>query len=376
MADTAFLRERPATGPDMREAARLVASMAYDLAATRDADTIVPSTEISALAEQGLLHAPLPEDLGGQSLGMSALSALALRDVLRIIGGASLSLGRLYEGHINSIKLITRYGTHAQLETMAREAAAGRLSAVWNAQRGDGLRFDGKVLTGGKIYCSGIGLVHRPVLTAAGPAGLVMLMPDVTGATNDLAAWTPLGMRASLSGAGDFTGIAVAADDCIGEPGDYYRAPLFAAGAWRVLAVQLGALERLMALYRAEMQHRGRREDPVQRARFGEATARLETARLWVARAATGAESPDLDPADAAALVNLSRCAFEQAALSIIQSVERGIGLSAMLRPNPVERIIRDLTTYLRQPFPDAALDAAAGWALQDRAMHRDIGEA
>ncbi|MFN3912677.1 hypothetical protein [Hyphomonas sp.] len=73
-----------------------MASMAYDLAASRDADAMVPGTEISALADYALLHAPLPEDLGGQSLGMSARSALALRDVLRTIGGASLSLGRLW----------------------------------------------------------------------------------------------------------------------------------------------------------------------------------------------------------------------------------------------------------------------------------------
>jgi alkylation response protein AidB-like acyl-CoA dehydrogenase len=203
---------------------------------------------------------------------------------------------------------------------------------------------------------------------------LVMVMPDVAAARGDLSAWTPLGMRGSMTGRGDFTGIAVSDDDVVGGPGDYYRAPLFAGGAWRVLAVQLGGLERLVALYRAQLGARGRRDDPVQRARFGEAVARLETARLWSAHAACIAEDREQDPNEIDALVNLARHEFERAALAIIERVERGIGLAAMLRPNPVERIIRDLTTYLRQPFPDAALDAAARWALDERPLHADIG--
>jgi hypothetical protein len=42
----------------------------------------------------------------------------------------------------------------------------------------------------------------------------------------------------------------------------------------------------------------------------------------------------------------------------------RGIGVQALLRPHPFERILRDLTTYLRQPAPDAALAAAGKYVL------------
>ncbi|MGL6044625.1 MAG: hypothetical protein ACRC1J_11940 [Sandaracinobacteroides sp.] len=361
--------------PDARAAAIRVADIAYELAAVRDVDGGVPDTEIAALADTGLLHAPLPPALGGISLGMGPDTALLLRDVLRTIGGGSLAIGRLFEGHVNAAKLVSCYGTDLQLQRIAGEADAGRLSAVWNAQTGDGLRFDGRTLSGGKIYCSGIGLVDRPLLTAATESGLQMLMPDVGGAASNLSAWTPLGMRASLTGTGDFTGIAVRADECIGTADDYYRAPLFAGGAWRVLAVQLGALERLTCLYRMQMRIHGRTNDPVQRARFGETAALLETARLWVSRSASVAEDPAQDAEEASALVNLARKAFEHAALALIERVQRGIGLGSMLRPNPVERICRDLSTYLRQPFPDAALDAAATWALEDRPMHRAIGD-
>ena len=355
-------------------AATQVAALAYANAAQRDCDGSTPDAELAALASTGLLHAPLPVTCGGLALGMTAATAPPLRDVLRIIGGASLSVGRLYEGHVNAVRLITRFGTAAHARRLASEADAGRLSAVWNAQSGAGLTIDAGCLAGGKIYTSGIGVVRRPILTAQRSDGLVMVMPDIGGVHADHTSWTPLGMRASLTGVGDFTGVVVALDDVVGAPGDYYRAPLFAGGAWRVLAVQLGAIERLVGLYRVQLADRGRRDDPVQRARFGEAVGALETARLWTARTAQVAEAIDIDAGEIDALVNLGRQQFERAALAVIEAVERGIGLSAMLRPNPVERIIRDLRTYLRQPFPDAALAAAATWALDDRPIHTDIG--
>ena len=87
-----------------------------------------------------------------------------------------------------------------------------------------------------------------------------------------------------------------------------------------------------------------------------------ETAELWVLRAASLAEDPSSEPAAVDAYVNLARLAVERAALEVIGLAERGLGLSALTRPNPVERVIRDLSTYLRQPFPDGALEDAAGY--------------
>lgn len=355
-------------------AAHEVALVAAACAERRDRHGSVPDTEIAALAQTGLLHAPLPAASGGIALGLGRANAALLRDVLRIIGGASLPLGRLYEGHVNAVRLVIGHGSEWHLRRLGSEASAGRLSAVWNAETGAGLRLEGKTLVGGKIHTSGLGIVRRPVLTARRGDDVMMVMPDISNARGDLSGWTPLGMRASLTGCVDFTGLAISPADIIGAPGDYYRAPLFAGGAWRVLAVQLGGLEQLLALYRDQLRARDRDGDPIQLARYGEAAARLETCRLWTARAADIAEDATQDPATVDALVNLARHEFERTALAIIERVERGIGLSAMLRPNPIERIVRDLTTYLRQPFPDTALAAGAGWALAERAPHVDIG--
>ena len=52
------------------------------------------------------------------------------------------------------------------------------------------------------------------------------------------------------------------------------------------------------------------------------------------------------------------------ASLDAIRHVQRSLGLAAFLRPSPVERVGRDLATYLRQPAPDAVLTEAAAHVL------------
>ena len=92
---------------------------------------------------------------------------------------------------------------------------------------------------------------------------------------------------------------------------------------------------------------------------MAECAAASETARLWVERAAL-MSTPDRDAQATVAYVDLARLVVERAALEVMDRVQRGIGLDAFMRPNPVERIGRDLRTYLRQPAPDAAMLAAA----------------
>jgi hypothetical protein len=56
-----------------------------------------------------------------------------------------------------------------------------------------------------------------------------------------------------------------------------------------------------------------------------------------------------------------------------MQLTQRSVGLQAFMRPNPIERISRDLATYLRQPGPDRALTDAAEWVLAQPANARDL---
>jgi hypothetical protein len=93
------------------------------------------------------------------------------------------------------------------------------------------------------------------------------------------------------------------------------------------------------------------------------AVASVRTARFWIEESARrlGAEESDAGPV--VAFANLTRMVTERAALDLMEAVQRGVGLASFIRPNPIERICRDLSTYLRQPVPDLAMsDASRAW--------------
>jgi alkylation response protein AidB-like acyl-CoA dehydrogenase len=72
------------------------------------------------------------------------------------------------------------------------------------------------------------------------------------------------------------------------------------------------------------------------------------------------AEAGTAEVADQVATINLARIAVEAACLDLMREAQRALGLAAMVRPNPAERLLRDLSTYLRQPAPDLVLTEAA----------------
>lgn len=357
------------------EGAREIAESAFANAAIHDVDGAYPEAEVASLHEKGLLMAPFPRELGG-----TGLSGLALCDVLRQIGSGNLSLGRLLEGHVNAVGLVLAYGRCEQVLRIADETRAGKLSGVWNTDDGaNPLRLstedDGRLrLEGRKILASGAGHVERPIVTAWDEDNRrLMVAPHLrSGERADLSGWTPLGMRASATGAVDFSGIDVEAIDIVGRDGDYERQPGFSGGAWRFAAVHLGGIERLFALLVEHLRRTGRGGDPHQSARLGHAAIAVETARLWVERAAMLAEEASASDL-IVAYVNLARLAVERAGLDLMELVHRSVGLQAFMRPHPIERISRDLATYLRQPGPDRALTVAADWVLRQDASPMEL---
>lgn len=332
-----------------------------------DADARFPDADVDVLATTGLIEAvvsdrdpPLVDD------------PTRLGRVLCEIGFASLTVGRLYEGHVNAAKLIATYGDGPARAALASEARAGRLLGVWNAERGDGptaLRVDrGWRITGRKVHCSGAGAIRRPVVTArTGDGETLMTLPDMNeaGITTDVGIWRASGMRGTATGTVDFDDVFVPDDAVIGRPGDYYRSPLFSGGAWRVLAVQLGGLRRILVLHAQRLQASGRGDDAVFRARFSEATGGYECARLLVAEAGRRAEAIEAEPGAIDAYVDQARGTFETLALAGIEAARRNVGLGSYIAPDPLDRCIRDLETYLRQPILDASRDSAARWLLR-----------
>ena len=139
---------------------RAVAEFAWSRAGALDASGGFPDEEVDRLRRSGLLAAPLPPALGGSGLGVAPGSDAALGTLLRRLGGASLPLGRLYEGHVNAVKLVAAHGSAVAAEAMGRAVRAGALGGVWTVDApdaparllGDGA---GLRLAGAKVLASG-----------------------------------------------------------------------------------------------------------------------------------------------------------------------------------------------------------------------------
>ena len=386
-------------------AARLAPRLLAQAAAT---DTIggFPTQEMSWLREAGLLTAALPPGLGGAGLGEPAAAA-ALLQTLYHVGRGNLAVGRLWEGHVNALLLIRCFGSPAQLARAAADARAGHVFGVWNTENpADGVRLEplagepGRYrLRGAKTFASGAGYITRPVLTGAlaapptpplrrdqapaplaapvatPPTGwqLVLLRADELPPVLDRSFWRPLGMRATASFRADFTGLEMGAEDLIGRPDDYYRAPWFGGGAARFAAVQLGGAAAVFDETRRFLRRLGRTDDPYQRQRLGQLLALHETGQLWLRGAAEHAALPPTPPAEPlptgrlealAAYANTFRTVVEENCLDTLRLAERCVGARGLLQPEPFERLHRDLTHYLRQPAPDAVLADAGRFAL------------
>lgn len=289
---------------------------------------------------------------------------------LREAGFRDLAYGRLYEGHVNAVQLIARYGTDEQRSAMALDVAAGLLFGVWNTQDGTGVRISshdagGVVLAGRKTFCSGAGRVARAIVTARyADDGLQMLLVpmECVDVAIDSSFWRPLGMEASESFAIDFSGCRLSAAALVGPRDAYMREPWFSAGAARFVAVQTGALERLvteLASFLIAMQRNG---DPIQAARLSSCVVHARTAVLWTTACAQAWASFD-DDGEAEPLheiVDAARVAVENAALALADAIERAVGARGLLEPQPFARALRDLRMYLRQPAPDAAVARVA----------------
>ncbi|MCQ8278281.1 acyl-CoA/acyl-ACP dehydrogenase [Acetobacteraceae bacterium KSS8] len=334
-------------------------------AAKIDQEGGLPVAAVERLREAGLFRAPLPVGLGGSGLGTEPAGALAALSVLRALGRADLSLGRLFEGHLNVIRLVVLHGDADQNRALARTVREGGLTALWVTDetpvraRPDG---EGWVLDGEKSIASGVGLASAALITVQPPDGQTRLALAPVERSGLAARVSLSGMRGAATGRYDFTGARIAGSALIGAPGIYLSQPEFSAGAWRGAAVALGGIDRLVDEMRTILRARGRDADPHQRVRIGEALIQRETAAFWCRRACLLAEGRGYEPGDVQATVNLARIACETSALAVIERVQRGLGLGAFVRGGVVERTMRDLATYLRQPAPDETLVEAAGW--------------
>ena len=334
-----------------------------------DAAPLFPQESVETLRSAGLHRLFAPPESGGESFADTRAENTALLDVLRLIGRADLSLGRIFEGHVNALKLFAWFGSAEQKAMLASSLRRGAFYGVWATEPPPGVVLsrdgEGWILSGAKSFATGAGGLNSAIVTARGHDGvtqLVVVPADLPGRA-DLSAWRVRGMRATVSGSYDLTGLSSDETQLLGAPGDYGGEPRFTAGAWRFLAVQLGGVEGLLAETRTAMSETAL-GDPLQRVKFGEAVAATRTAYLWVREAAQRAAD---DAADAPDFVRMTRGIVERAALDVMELSARIVGTRSAFDGQRIDKITRDLSLYLRQAGPDYARDQAAiAWLDHD----------
>lgn len=335
-----------------------------DRAGAADRGETTLAADLEALHDSGLLAALVSHT------GIGGDAAAGVR-LLRRIGRASLSVGRIVEGHANAMRLVQLYGAADQRARVRQIVAQGGTLGVWGAEGRDPLRFEpagGGVLRGAKMFCSGLGLLSVAVVTAPTDAGPQMLLARADDpARADATPWDVSGMRATASGRYDFTGVAA---EPLGQPGDILREPHFEGGVWRYCALHCGGLEALADGVRRHFRDRAQADQPQQAARLAQLVVQAQTARLWVEAAAAAVEQSVLlgDKAvpEAVTLALLARQAVETACRDGIALTERAMGTAAFAATSDVDRMRRDLAFFLRQANLDGKLAEAARALMAD----------
>lgn len=344
-----------------------------------DSEGTFPTEEFAAIKEANLLSAPLPPYVGA-GLGTASGSTLALLQTLWHVGCGNLSVGRLYEGHVNALQLVHWFGDDDQKQRLFADARAGHIFGVWNTQAGNGIRFEpnenGCTMQGAKTFCSGAGHVSRPIVTGEradnGDWQMAVVPIDEKPVTFDASWWKPMGMRASASFQTDFSGVQLRNDDLLGNGGDYYQQPAFSGGAIRFCAVQLGGAASLLEATRDFLVQVGREEDPFQRARVGQMAAKVQSGWQWLQSAAQMWESRD-NAAQMVAFAAMMRVATEEICNAVLEMAEKSVGARGLMRPSPIERISRDLTMYLKQPHLDEIPVRVGKWVLESEAPAHEL---
>ncbi len=350
--------------------ASALADKLIELGVRYDAAPVFPLESMRMLAGAGL-HRDFASPQAGGTIFKDSLDRYgSLMDVLRIIGRADLSVGRLFEGHVNALALLEWYGSPDQISQLSHALSAGAFYGVWATEPPPGVKLIGRTdgsmkLEGAKSFASGAGGLSHAIVTAmprTGSRQLVIVAADDAQRAN-LSQWRMRGMRASNSGIYDLTDLRVSPADLLGAPGDYDLDPWFTTGAWRFAAVQLGGIEALLSETRDAMSDQAR-GDPLQRAKFADCVVAARTAYLWVRECAARAAAQDRD---GPAFARLTRGVVERAGLDVMELATRIIGTRSAMDGQRIDKIIRDLSLYLRQAGPDYARDQAAlAWLDHD----------
>jgi alkylation response protein AidB-like acyl-CoA dehydrogenase len=336
----------------------------------------MPAEEILLLKKSGMLNIVLP----GHELDFNNNRTDELLRLLKDVGRSNGAIGRIFEGHINTLYLIHLYADEEQRAYWYNEVEVNKkMFGVWNTDGKTGISFqvtdNDLLIDGAKGFCSGADLVDYALIGGKTdqPASdsdwqmVIVPMKEVEEYRIDRNSWQPMGMKASVSYTIDFSGIRLSPKSLLGQPGDYLKSPYFLGGSIRFAAVQLGMAEAVYNKTLEFLRGLNRLEDPFQKMRIGKMAMAIQTGQLWIEKGGQNFDEWKENETFYKRLVayaNLNRLTIEAVCLEVMQQSTLCVGAKGLMGPGDLERWHRDLSYYLRQPAPDATLQNAAGYLI------------
>jgi alkylation response protein AidB-like acyl-CoA dehydrogenase len=344
--------------------------------------------DVRILHAHGWLMACAPTEAGGLGLGYKSGHFDLALDFLFRLGSSNLALGRLFEGHMNACKLVAMLGSPEQAFAVWEKIRAGALLGVWGAdgqkpvtlqscvaqamapmekfdQPGPLLQELPKAegqdrlhLAGEKAFCSGLGCVSLAIVSSRSKDGLQLVLADVDDPPrHDKSQWLLSGMQATQSGTFDFEDFPQTRFSLLGPPDAYFEEPHFLGGQWRYLALYAGAVATIAQAVSHHLQKLQRPPSDSEKMRLAQIVGLAHQVRLWAGSIGHDTEvAPDRD---ASVQAVIGRELVEHACVEAMALAERVIGTRAYQVGTRIERVCRDLRTYLRQAALDQRLSHA-----------------
>ena len=358
-------------------------------AAHYDQTATFPAEDFADLFTAGL-HAPtVPKEYGGLVLGPYHGDAFTLWMMTKELAKADLSLARCWEGHTNSLVLLSGMASEAQkTRWFAGIVERGHKWVAWSGEPqarapGETVRFGtaveqvagGYIVEGSKAFSTSADGAQWAILlvNTAGPGGVrhATASPDTQlllaceladpSIEVDSSWWNPIGMRATVSYLVRFKRTFIPEANLIGYPGQYLKEGWQTCFIPHYAATFLGAAEAAydFALEYIIAQDKG--ADPYVQHHIAQMSINVETAHLWLRHVARLWETDRRAEAQLAG--SRARHVVEHLAEDTVKRCIRACGARCLNRPSPLERIYRDLSFYVRHDNDDHIL-ATIGKAL------------
>ena len=301
-----------------------------------------------ALAER--LQEVVCESLPMPAAGKSAARHQRLFEIAR----EDLTLAKLAEAHWDAISILIEAG---------RVPVPNTLYAVWASEiPGHALQLspgtDGYTISGQKLFCSGIGLVDRALMTTGGTDPLLLdldLRANLEHCEADLTTWQIDAFRETQTGSLTLNAAALPVESIIGKPGWYLTRPGFWHGACGPAACWAGGVAGLLDAAMAN-----KRDDPHTLAHLGAMHADVWALQSLLTQAAHEMDAAPTDIPAAQIRALALRHTAEQLATDVLRRFARAYGPQPLAMNQSIARRYAEADLYPRQSHAERDLHALA----------------